>query len=125
MFDKHNHGKTALLIAVILSICIFFYQKNQLPTKLTYKGKTVEISKHAACRMECREIDFSDVHTILKKGQRNTNKSNPNAPDCPRFALEGATKNKESVRVIIADCEEVVTLVTVIDLKNRYDCNCK
>lgn len=29
------------------------------------------------------------------------------------------------MRIIVADCESEATLVTVIDLKNNYDCDCK
>lgn len=124
MFDKFNHGRTALIIAIVLTIFIFFLQRNDEPTKLIYNGKTVDISKHAACRMDCREITMSDVRAVLKNGKLNDEKSEPNAPRCPKFVLDGKSKDKESLRIVMADCDEIAKLVTVIDLKNDYDCEC-
>lgn len=125
MFDKTNHGRIALILAILLTIFIFFIQRDDEPTELIYNGKTVEISRHAACRMDCREITMSDVRAVLKNGKLNDKKSEPNAPRCPKFAIDGSTRNKEAMRIIVADCESEATLVTVIDLKNNYDCDCK
>lgn len=93
--------------------------------KLTYKGKKMIYTKHAKCRMGCRFIDSEEVMEVIEKGRINHKKSNPNDKRCPTLAIEGWTHDKQEVRIIVADCEDVAKLVTVIDLNNNYQCACK
>lgn len=93
--------------------------------RLTYNGKELIFTHHAKCRMDCREISKAEVKEVIKEGKENKRKSNPNDPRCPTIALEDWTKDGQRVRIILADCDNVAKLVTVIDLENEYRCDCK
>jgi len=94
-------------------------------SEVHYKGKKLILTKHARCRMGCREIDAFEVNEILTHGRINQRKSQPNASPCPKYAIEGESRDGQTVRAVIADCDRNVKLVTVIDLDNNYKCSCK
>ncbi|WP_126970930.1 DUF4258 domain-containing protein [Gynurincola endophyticus] len=90
---------------------------NRTPDKLI-------ISKHAACRMDCRKIDEREIREILQKGTINWSKSEPqNKPD-PKYALEGTTSDNQKVRIVFADSPKGLVVVTVIDLVTDWECAC-
>jgi len=91
----------------------------------SYSGKKLIYTKHAKCRMDCRTIDRQEVAEVLSKGRINTRKSNPNDPRCPTKAIEHRTTTGQLIRAVVADCDDVAKLVTVIDLENHYQCSCK
>lgn len=93
--------------------------------RLTYEGKDLILTKHAKCRMNCRKISKDEIMEVIDEGKENKRKSNPNDSRCPTIALEDWTEDGQLVRIIVADCDNVAKLVTVIDLKNDYDCYCK
>lgn len=84
----------------------------------------LEYSKHAKCRMECRHISMAEVEDIMRNGNINYNKSDLQNGRCPRYALEGITKDNQRVRIIYAQCNEATTVVTVIDLETEFRCDC-
>lgn len=84
----------------------------------------LEYSKHAKCRMECRHISQAEVEDIMHEGKINYNKSDIQNARCPRYAVEGVTKDDQRVRIVFAQCNESTTVVTVIDLETEYACNC-
>jgi hypothetical protein len=104
--------------------------KNNYDCPLSYNGKPVEITRHARERMKCRYVEESDINIVLKYGKVNTRKSemstreavNSNKTCKTVTVLEGRTDNKELLRVVVAECETYVNIVTVIDLKNDYGC---
>src|SRR5690242_2604686 len=75
----------------------------------------LEYSKHATCRMQCRHISQAEVEEIMQDGTINYNKSDLQNARCPRYALEGDTRDNQHVRVIFAQCNEKTEVVTVID----------
>ncbi len=92
---------------------------------LNYRGKDMVLTKHAKCRMGCRFIDAYEVNEVLKNGKINKRKSNPNDKPCPTYSLESRTRDGQMVRAVVAECDNVVKLITVIDLDNHYKCHCK
>ena len=86
---------------------------------------TIIYSKHARCRMECRHIDETEVKEILATGQINNNK----IEDDPRgktYPLEGETHDKQHLRIVFAPKgNDVVEVVTCIDLDTDWPCDCK
>lgn len=89
------------------------------------KQKPLQYTKHAACRMQCREITTEEVQYVLNGGIINYSKSNTANKPCPTYALEGVTKDHQEVRIIFALCDTETRVVTVIDLRNNHaDCNC-
>jgi hypothetical protein len=88
------------------------------PGKLIY-------TRHARCRMDCRHIDEAEVEDILAKGRINYRKSEPAGRPDPKYALEGATRDGQQVRIIFAPAKRGMVVITVIDLDTDWSCNCK
>jgi len=86
----------------------------------------LELTKHGACRMECRGISESEIKELLKTGKINYDKSEVHDKPCGTYAVEGNTKDGQHVRVVIADCDTISKVVTAIDLGMEKDsCECK
>lgn len=94
---------------------------------LRFHNKPVVLTQHAKCRMGCRQIDASEIQEILDKGTINQRKSGQSKDEstCPTIALEGRTHDAQTVRIIVAECSDKAKIVTVIDLKNEFKCDCK
>jgi len=80
-------------------------------------------TKHARCRMECRSITQKEVKEIVRKAEVNYNKSELDAAQGPKYALEGYTsKDRQHVRIIVAPKQKHLSIVTVIDLDKEWEC---
>jgi hypothetical protein len=90
-------------------------------------GAEYYFTKHARCRMKCRHISQEEVKEIVQRADVNYKKSELDAPQGPKYALEGVTsKDKQHVRIIVAPKKRHLTIVTVIDLENEWNCpSCK
>ena len=84
----------------------------------------LEYSNHARCRMECRHITQAEVEGIMRDGTINYNKSDLQNARCPRYAVEGITRDDQRVRIVFAQCNDKTVVVTVIDLGHDYACDC-
>lgn len=84
-------------------------------------------TKHARCRMKCRSITQEEVKEIVRKAEVNYNKSELDAAQGAKYALEGYTsRDKQHVRIIVAPKQKHLTIVTVIDLDYDWECpSCK
>jgi len=84
-------------------------------------------TKHARCRMECRNITQKEVKEIVRKAEVNYNKSDLQASGGAKYALEGYTsKARQHIRVIVAPKQKHLSIVTVIDLDKDWECpSCK
>jgi hypothetical protein len=86
----------------------------------------LEYTKHAICRMGCRQVTKTEVEEILGAGQINTEKSNPADKPCPTYALEGYSSEGQHLRVVFAPCDsENAKVITCIDLDKDWSCNCE
>ena len=81
-------------------------------------------TKHAKCRMQCRQISQQEVRDILINGTVNYNKSDLNDAGGPTYAIEGTTKDRQHIRIIFAPKQKHLTVVTVIDLDHEHQCDC-
>jgi len=81
-------------------------------------------TKHALCRMNCRNISEREISEVMMKGVINLNKSNKRDRPCATFALQGRTADGQYVRVIFAQCDEETKVVTCYDLENDFNCHC-
>ena len=80
-------------------------------------------TKHARCRMECRSITQKEVKEIVRKAEVNYAKSELDAAQGPKYALEGTTtQDKQHVRIIVAPKQKHLSIVTVIDLDKDWEC---
>ena len=75
--------------------------------------------------MVCRSIDESEVKEILQDGEINYSKSDMKSNPCPKYAVEGTTHDGQHVRIIVGNCKTQASVVTVIDLDNEVECDCK
>ena len=86
----------------------------------------LEYTKHAICRMECRQVTGEEVLEILAVGKINPAKSNPHDIPCPTYALEGYSTEGQHLRIIIAPCDdEHAKVITCIDLDKDWACSCE
>lgn len=80
-------------------------------------------TKHARCRMKCRHITQEEVKEIVRKAEVNYKKSDLDAVQGPKYALEGYTsRDNQHVRIIVAPKQRHLTIVTVIDLDEDWEC---
>jgi hypothetical protein len=84
----------------------------------------LEYSAHALCRMNCRQISKPEVEQIMQTGTINYRKSDIKNARCPRYALEGTTRDDQRVRIVFAQCNEKTEVVTAIDLGTEWECHC-
>ncbi|MFT3946870.1 MAG: DUF4258 domain-containing protein [Agriterribacter sp.] len=82
-------------------------------------------TKHARCRMGCRHIDENEVKQILFNGTINYKKSQLNSKPDPKYALEGYTSDNQHVRIIFAPSQRGMVVITVIDVNEEWQCDCK
>lgn len=126
----------ALLAAAML---LFWVKKNQrgekeqidiavdLPSDtgspFTRDTALLMYSKHALCRMECRHIDEYEVKELLLEGKLNKGRIEE-GPKGITYPLEGITRDRQHVRLVVAPGEDKIVVVTVIDLEKDWPCNC-
>ncbi|MDH4089708.1 MAG: DUF4258 domain-containing protein [Cyclobacteriaceae bacterium] len=80
-------------------------------------------TKHARCRMACRNITQKEVKEIVRKADVNYNKSDLDAAQGPKYAVEGYTaRDRQHIRVIVAPKQRHLSIVTVIDLDKDWEC---
>lgn len=112
-----------LITLVVLSLYPAFADRQ---STLYFHGKKVQFTKHAQCRMKCREITEPELADVIENGNWNNLKSGKSKKEkqCPTRAIEGKTKDHQNVRVVLAECPRVVKVVTVIDLGVEHPCSC-
>lgn len=128
------------LIVIVLG-WVFNQDKKQTSTAETYiaaentnentqedlirNAEYIRYSKHARCRMDCRDINESEVEKILKTGSINYRKSELDAKVCEqRYAVEGYGNDRQHIRVIVAPCKNEITVITCIDIEKDWECAC-
>jgi hypothetical protein len=84
----------------------------------------LQYSKHAKCRMECRQITKEEVEETMRQGKINYGKSDIRNARCPRYAVEEVTGDNQRVRIVFAQCNNYTEVVTVIDLDKEWECAC-
>ncbi|MFT3679279.1 MAG: DUF4258 domain-containing protein [Ferruginibacter sp.] len=124
----------ALLFWYVKSNQRMHYPAHEGENNITVPAKTDEgfsrhpdkiiYSKHARCRMACRHIDESEVKEIIENGNVNYAKIEEDER-CKTYPIEGTTHDKQYVRIVVAPKQNDLVIVTVIDLKNEWQCDCK
>lgn len=118
-----------LALVILLVVAIYFFKKRGSFIREDNKdfdrnAGSIIYTKHALCRMGCRKIDEDEVREILKEGRINYGKSEPNDKPDPKYALEGVTRDGQEVRIIFAPSSKGMVVITVIDLKQEWQCDC-
>lgn len=125
-----NKKSISTLILLVLAFSIWIFRDSGLFDKeikgvLNRHPSELVYTKHAKCRMECRQFTKREVREILENGKLNNRKSRPYDKPCPSYALEGVTSDGQEARMIFATCDnDKLKVVTCIDLKTDYKCNC-
>jgi hypothetical protein len=95
-----------------------------VPARFDRSVRDLVYSKHARCRMGCRQIDESEVTEILQEGVLNEAKIESSSKGIS-YPLEGRTHDGQRVRIVFAPQGEKLVVVTVIDLDRDYVCDCE
>jgi len=128
------------IIIIVLAIVLLVVRtcKNQAPSSvnvpsanttnetrgLNRNPSIINYSKHARCRMQCRKITEAEIKKVLREGTINYKKSSlQQAPCKKRYAVEDIV-NKQHIRIIVAPCEDELTVITCIDTKEEWACDC-
>jgi hypothetical protein len=130
----NNWGKYRLLILGIIILSFFvsrtFFDKDPAP-KITPLPNTfnrnidhLTITKHARCRMDCRNVTLEEVKEILHDGNINYMKSDLKDERGPTYALEGYSHVKQHLRIVFAPKQTELVVVTCIDLDKEWQCDC-
>lgn len=88
-------------------------------------GASLVYTHHARCRMDCRHITETEVREVLEEGTVNETKSDATDRPCPTYAIEDRTKEGQHLRIVFARCDDVVKVVTCIDLDEEFSCHCE
>lgn len=95
------------------------------PENFNRRVSRLIFSKHARCRMDCRNIDESEVKEILLKGTVNHKKIQRDKRGIT-WPVEGTTQDGQRVRIVFAPKgNDALVVVTVIDLGKEWSCNCQ
>jgi len=129
MKNKKNIGRY-VIVAILLLIYIFlenFHWKKTTIIKTRDFDRNIShivYSQHAKCRMSCREITKQEVMYVLANGKINVDKSQLQGQVCEdRYAVEDYYNNQH-IRLIVAPCNEKLTVITCIDLNKDWNCHC-
>lgn len=113
------------LIVILFAIALIFrWQESVRKEAFNRNPKELVYTKHALCRMDCREISKEDIDEVIKKGAINFNRSNRREAPCPVFAIQARISSGEYLRVIFAQCDDVTKVVTGYNLEQDFDCYC-
>ena len=118
---------TYSLLIVLFFLLIFMISRWREPVRreaFDRHPSHLYFTKHALCRMDCRQISKEDIDEIMKKGIINFNKSDKYDRPCPTFALQGETSDGEKLRIIFAQCREETKVITCYNLQEDFECNC-
>lgn len=118
---------TLSLIVILILLALGLARLYKEPVKKEAFDRTPNeliYTKHALCRMGCRQITKKEINEVMNKGAIHFNKSNQSAKPCPTFALQARTSDGQYVRVIFAQCREETKVVTCYDLEKEYSCDC-
>ena len=101
-------------------------EKVKTPRGLNRNPAKINYSKHAICRMDCREITEQEVKQVLREGKINYSKSDLKQSDCTkRYVVDGYSKDKQHIRIVVVPCSDEITVITCIDLDRDWVCNCE
>ena len=114
-----------LRYAAIVAICCFYlwieYQEINAPVP-ELGAKQVIYTKHALCRLDCRDISKAEVLNTITNGYVNHKKSDPDSSPCPKYAYE--IDEEKNLRIVVAACATKTKIITAIDLDREFNCHC-
>jgi Domain of unknown function (DUF4258) len=132
--SKKKNLRSLIVLGILLLLYLLFFKKpteENTPRRnerdhreAAFRHQRIYYTKHAQCRMDCRQIDESEVKEILQTGEINYSKSDMKSKPCPKYAVEGTTHDGQHIRIIVGNCSTQASIVTVIDLDHDVECDC-
>ena len=122
-----SKGATYTLLVILVLLGLWLVSRWQEPGRKELFDRTpdrLEYTRHAICRMDCRQISKKEINEIMDKGVINLSKSDRRDRPCPTYALQGRTSDGDYIRVIFAQCNDETRVVTCYNLEKDFDCNC-
>lgn len=116
------------LTVIILLIAGFYLMRDMNATdqEEPYRNFSgLVYTKHAECRMDCRQITEQEITEILTTGRLNRQKSGYDKKhNNETYALEGYSHEKQHIRVVVTPQGSRLLVITVIDLDKEWACDC-
>ncbi len=134
-----NWTKFRLIIFVAILVGAFLFRRifpsfkttdhssqttQQTTSELDRNISHLILTKHARCRMECRDITEEEIKEILHDGNINYNKSDLNNERGATYAVEGYSHDHQHLRIIFAPKRDELVVVTCIDIDKEWHCDC-
>lgn len=122
-----NSGTLLIFLFLVALVFAFFKfgNKEQKHVKAVIGNyDRIKLSQHARCRMDCRDIDTSEISDVLRHGVINESKTRVSEKGTS-YAVEGVTKNGEHLRIVCSPHDQELVIVTVIDTDKEWACDCK
>lgn len=127
MLNKSSKWR-ALVIIIVSLVIVFFYRKQDTApssSDQSFRNAThLVFTKHARCRMDCRHIDESEIREIIRDGVLNERKSGKSTRGDMTYALEGTSHDNQDIRIVVTPQDDGLLVITVIDLKKEWACDC-
>lgn len=122
-------NRRLFLAIVVLVIAVIYLLQNihlQPAASESFRDFThLVFTKHAKCRMDCRNINEKEIKEIIEKGQLNKSKSGfDKKHQNETYALEGYSYEKQHIRVVVTPQNDGLLVITVIDLDKDWACDC-
>lgn len=137
MNRKLNKTTFKLIAALIAFSILFVYRWYKTPGNnsggsfnstevqtLINPNTALVYTKHAKCRMTCRDITEEEIREVLREGKINPQKSDQNDKPCASYAIEDKVEDGQNLRIVFGICGSTVKVITCIDLGEKHDCNC-
>lgn len=93
------------------------------PLQARMLDRPLDITRHGACRMDCRKVDEAEVRAVLAEGRLDPERTRTDG-SCPSHAIEGEGSDGHRLRVVFAECADETRVVTAIDLDEDWPCDC-
>lgn len=129
---KGKNKSTFLILGLITILGFLNYFKEDLGintntetkrSELPFTYNKLHLTKHAKDRMFCRTITEDEINYVLANGVINMAKTDINLTSCEsKYAVEGASADGQEISLIVSPCDNILNVVTVIDLEQEYEC---
>lgn len=131
MHRLKSHPELIIIVVIIVALFAWrdgwFGQEREVSPvdSLSFqRDNPIIYTPEARCEMNCQSIFSPAVEEVIRNGALNAKASDPDAAPCPIFVLEGTSKQKAHIRVVIATCENELRIMSCTDLDQNTSCDC-
>lgn len=127
MSDMKRRKYVYLIIVLVLVVVVYLFRSPENGTGAEPYRNITEIvyTNHARCRMGCRDISENEIKKVLEDGSLNRAKSGfDRQHNDQTYAVEGYGNDGQFIRVVVTPRNNQLLVITVIDLRKDWACNC-